>query len=209
MKQRESMRIIAGKWRSRRIVRPATDSTRPMPDRIKEAVFDMLGSWFGTPGALPAVDVVDLFAGGGTMGLEALSRGAARCLFVEQGRDALAALRVNLDQLGVVDEAEIDGGDAWRVAGRLEARGWRTTILFLDPPYRDARDLSDRGPVGRFLMSLNGKQAVPEDALVLFHHEAKTHWDAESVNGWRVARVRKYGSAAVSLLVRDAGEESV
>jgi 16S rRNA (guanine(966)-N(2))-methyltransferase RsmD len=177
-----------------------------MPDRIKEAVFDMLGSWFGTPGALPAVDVADVFAGGGTMGLEALSRGAKRCWFAEQGRDALTSLRSNLDQLGVVDEAVIDGGDAWRVAGRLEDRAWRTAVLFLDPPYRDASDLSPSGSIGRFLMSLNGKQSVPEDSIVLFHHEARTQWTADVVNGWRVERVRRYGSAAVSLLVREAGE---
>src|SRR3972149_2479777 len=107
------MRIIGGTWRSRRLLRPETDSTRPMPDRVKQTIFDMLGSRYDCPGALPPLLVADVFAGGGSMGWEALSRGAAFCGFFERAREALDALRRNVESLGAGLESSIVSGDAW------------------------------------------------------------------------------------------------
>src|SRR3989304_6946937 len=104
------MRIIGGQWRSRRLLRPETDSTRPMPDRVKQAIFDMLGSRYDDPGALPPLLVADVFAGGGSMGLEALSRGAAFCSFFERDRQALEALCSNIESLGAGQESRVVAG---------------------------------------------------------------------------------------------------
>lgn len=91
------MRIIAGQWRGRPLAAPKGDATRPTADRVREALFSMLGSRVGS---LEGLAVADLFAGSGALGLEALSRGAATCQFVEQERAALEALKGNIAKLG-------------------------------------------------------------------------------------------------------------
>lgn len=92
------MRVIAGQWRGRPLVAPKGDLTRPTADRLREALFSMLASRLGS---FEGLAVADLFAGSGALGIEALSRGAASCLFVEQDRAAVDALKANLAKLGV------------------------------------------------------------------------------------------------------------
>lgn len=123
------IRIIAGAHRGRRLTVPASVDVRPTADRVREALFSALGSVEGAR-------VVDLFAGSGALGLEALSRGAAHCLFVETDRRAAAAVRKNVAALGLEDRAEVWPTDYRRALRRLEAAGTRCELLFLDPPYR-------------------------------------------------------------------------
>jgi len=131
-----------------------------MPDRVKQAIFDMLASRYDSPGALPPLFVADVFAGGGSMGLEALSRGAAFCSFFERDLDALEALRGNIESLGAGQVSRVVAGDAWRAPMATPTELVREGILapaaliFLDPPYRDCEDTSDRGAVRRFLERL-------------------------------------------------------
>ena len=99
------MRIVAGEWRGRRLVAPRGDATRPTADRTREALFSMLTSRLGS---FEDLAVADLFAGSGALGLEALSRGAANCLFVEQDGAALAALRANITALDARDRAAVE-----------------------------------------------------------------------------------------------------
>lgn len=122
------MRIIAGRWRGRTIKAPRGGETRPTTDRIREAWMNMLAP------ILPGARVLDLFAGSGALGLEALSRGAARVTFVERAGGALAVLRRNLRALDVAeDEVEVVREDAVRYAGRLDAHAF--DIAVADPPY--------------------------------------------------------------------------
>ena len=111
------MRVVAGTLRGRSIVAPDGDSTRPTTDRTREAVFNALASLDVVEDAV----VVDLFAGSGAMGIEALSRGARRCTFIERDRRALAAIRTNVTKLGVSDRANVVAGDVFAnvVAQRL------------------------------------------------------------------------------------------
>ena len=102
------VRVVAGDLRGRRIEAPTTEATRPTTDKVREAVFNSLRSMEVVEGAR----VLDLFAGTGAMGIEALSRGAAHCVFVESDRAALAVLRTNLQQLGVADKSTVISGDA-------------------------------------------------------------------------------------------------
>ncbi|GAA0731416.1 16S rRNA (guanine(966)-N(2))-methyltransferase RsmD [Sphingomonas japonica] len=121
------MRIIAGAWRGRPLVAPKGQATRPTADRTREALFSMLVSRLGT---LEGLAVADLFAGSGALGLEALSRGAASCLFVEQDRAALDALRTNVAKLGAI-AADIR-------AQSVLALGPATRpldLILMDPPY--------------------------------------------------------------------------
>ncbi len=128
-----SPRVIAGRYGGRRLQAPPGDATRPTADRVREALFSILGARVEDARAL------DLFAGSGALGLEALSRGAAQVTFVETGPAALKALRTNIAALGA--DAEVVRADAlrWLRAAPDDARQY--DLVFLDPPYRRAADL--------------------------------------------------------------------
>ena len=120
------MRVIAGAWRGRTIIAPKGDATRPTADRSREALFSMLTSRLGS---FEGLAVADLFAGSGALGIEALSRGAASCLFVEQDRAALDALRANLAALGA--RADVRAGSVLA----LGPAPVPLDLLLMDPPY--------------------------------------------------------------------------
>lgn len=182
------MRVIAGRFGGRRLTAPDTDATRPVTDRVKEAVFSSLGP------EVVAAEVVDLYAGSGSFGIEALSRGASRATFVESAGPALAALRENLDALG------LGPPDAVVVATTVER--WldqppvsAIDVAFCDPPWSlgsgalegilasVAARMSEGGAV---VVSRRASDAVPEpDGLVI---------DTERRYGdTRIMRYRKEG----------------
>jgi len=124
------MRIISGSRRGARIFAPKGQETRPTSDRVREAAFNLIG-----PGYVEGANVLDLFAGSGAMGLEALSRGAAHATFVESDREACRAINRNLDKLGL-EGATVLCQDAL-TALRADARqGTRYDLVLVDPPYR-------------------------------------------------------------------------
>ncbi|HYF46262.1 MAG TPA: 16S rRNA (guanine(966)-N(2))-methyltransferase RsmD [Acidimicrobiales bacterium] len=119
------MRIIGGTHRGRRLVGPSSEGTRPLSDRAREALFNILG-----PG-IRGERFLDLFAGTGAVGLEALSRGALSATFVEQGRAAVADIRANVDALGLADQASVVAGDALGFLGRTREQ---FDVVFAGPP---------------------------------------------------------------------------
>ena len=125
------MRIIAGRFKGRKLLSPPGLDTRPITSRAKTALFNILA------GALDSAVVADLFAGTGSIGLEALSRGASRCYFAERDPVSLACLRRNVQALGVADRCRIWPGDVLRnLTRRLEEAGELIHLAFVDPPYR-------------------------------------------------------------------------
>ena len=128
------MRVIAGTYGGRTLKAPPGANTRPTPDRVREALFSILGS--RTEGAR----VLDLFAGSGALGLEALSRGAESATFVDDDRAAIAAIKSNLTALAA--DAEVRQADALRFLSAASARGAQYDLVFLDPPYRLAERLA-------------------------------------------------------------------
>ncbi|MGH2834931.1 MAG: 16S rRNA (guanine(966)-N(2))-methyltransferase RsmD [Solirubrobacteraceae bacterium] len=153
------MRVIAGSLRGRRLSAPSGRDTRPTSDRVREALFSMLGD-------IDDMRVLDLFAGTGALGIEALSRGAAQALFVELEHAALRALRGNLDALGLAaPQAAVRAGDALAVL--RDARNERETydLVFVDPPYARAGELES--PLARLLPgvleSSGGRVVVESD----------------------------------------------
>jgi 16S rRNA (guanine966-N2)-methyltransferase len=122
------MRIIAGQWRSRPIVAPQGDTTRPTADRTRETLFSMLASRLGT---FEGLTVADLFAGSGALGLEALSRGAAKAVFVEQDAAALRALRANIANLRAQGECDVRAGSVLSLGPVAQP----VDLLLMDPPY--------------------------------------------------------------------------
>jgi len=136
------VRIVAGQFGGRRLVAPPGDATRPTSDRVREALFSVLGT------AVEGARVLDLYAGSGALGLESLSRGAASAVFVDRAPRAIEAIRANVEALGVAaDVRRMQAGTALRTAS---ARGEAYDLVFLDPPYRHAaglgRDLSEALP---------------------------------------------------------------
>ncbi len=121
------MRIIAGEFRGRTLRPPGDRRTRPTADRVREAWFSILGD------RLSGATVVDLFAGSGALGLEALSRGASHVEFVEVGKSAVAALRANVAALDAEERVKVHRVDALRFVARLDAGSF--DIAFADPPY--------------------------------------------------------------------------
>lgn len=124
------MRIISGTYGGRRLQAPKGDQARPTADRVREAWFSILG------GAVPGARVLDLFAGSGALGLEALSRGAASADFVERHRLSLAALRKNIETLDVGADTRVHPTDAIRFAQALLPNAY--DVAFADPPYATA-----------------------------------------------------------------------
>ena len=125
-----SLRIVAGAWGGRRLQAPPGRATRPTGDRVREALFSILGA------RVDGARVLDLFAGSGALGLEALSRGAAAATFVDTAPAAIAAVRANAEALGAA--AEVQRGDARAYLRTASARHRQYDLVFLDPPYRMA-----------------------------------------------------------------------
>jgi 16S rRNA (guanine966-N2)-methyltransferase len=151
------MRIIAGSRKGARIFAPKGAVTRPTSDRVREAAFDLIGP-------LEGARVADLYAGSGAMGLEALSRGAARVVFVENDRQALAALERNLEKLGLTG-AELARGDAARRLAADARVGRRYDLVLVDPPYRMlAQALASLSPHLAAVLSPDGLVVVESDA---------------------------------------------
>jgi 16S rRNA (guanine966-N2)-methyltransferase len=150
------MRIVAGTWRGRALRAPPGAITRPTADRVRQALFDMLlhAPWGGRE-AIEGARVLDVFAGTGALGLEAVSRGAAFATFIEHDRAALAALRGNISALGAAPCSAVLAVDALAAP-----RGTPCSLIFLDPPY--GGDL-----VARALTRLTGQGWIAPGALVV------------------------------------------
>jgi 16S rRNA (guanine966-N2)-methyltransferase len=148
-----SPRIVAGAWGGRRLESPKGEGTRPTADRVREALFSALGDVEGDR-------VLDLFAGTGALGLEALSRGAARATFVERDRHALAALRTNVATLGAA--ADVHRGDAFRALDDAASSGRQYDLVLLDPPYREVARLAGPLPEALAPVLAPGARVVAE-----------------------------------------------
>lgn len=192
----QRVRIVAGRWRGRRLTAPKGEGTRPTSDRVREALFSALSSRMGAD--LGGVDVLDAFAGTGALGLEALSRGAATVVFSESERPALDALRANIGSLGAGHEARVVVGDAFRLA---RSGGLGTSpfgLLLLDPPYRiGAAD------VARLLGDLAATGLVVIGATVVWEHASST--DPEWPEGFEPGTSKTYGTTAVGIATYRGG----
>lgn len=182
------MRVIAGTQRGRPLRAPAGSATRPTADRVREAVFDILQSLVDLDGAR----VLDLFAGSGAMGIEALSRGARAAVFVERDHRALQALRANVQALGLEDRARVVHAEAvgW-LAGPRPAAQAAFDLALCDPPYGftswDA-----------LLRSLDAEVAVLESSRPV-----------DPGPDWEVSRSRRYGGTLVTVVRRAPSAPSV
>jgi 16S rRNA (guanine966-N2)-methyltransferase len=149
------VRVIAGRFGGRRLQAPPGTRTRPTGDRVREALFSVLGP-------LEGLDVLDLFAGSGALGIEALSRGAARATFVEQAAPAVRTIRANLDALEL--DAEVHRRDARAFLRHASSARHEYDLIFLDPPYRLAAELGrDLSPALAAVLAPGGRLVGESD----------------------------------------------
>ncbi len=180
------MRIVAGEWRGRPLLAPKGDATRPTADRTREALFSMLVSRLGS---FEGLRVADLFAGSGALGLEALSRGAGHCTFVEQDGAALDALKANIAKLGAGPKADVR-------AQSVTALGPASVpfdLLLLDPPYGSGAGIVALERCARLGWLAPGALATVETRK----------GEAVTVEDFTVETERVYGKAMVTLLRYD------
>jgi 16S rRNA (guanine966-N2)-methyltransferase len=191
------VRIIAGELRGRRIDAPEGEGTRPMLDRVREAVFSTLGD------RVEGADVLDLFAGSGALGLECASRGARHVRCVERARAALDALKQNVETLGLRERVRVVRGDA------LQPKSWqerddppvRYALAFLDPPYPMVTDPLERARVLTAVRRLFETTLGPDGEAVL--HVPASAGETIRFGHGLVTEVRAYGTSAIVYVRRD------
>jgi 16S rRNA (guanine966-N2)-methyltransferase len=179
------MRVIAGKFRSRTLRSLKGQMLRPTSDRLRETLFNILGP------AIGGSTFVDLYAGTGAVGIEALSRGAQHAIFVEQHAPAAALIRRNLDSLKIAADAEILSVDVARAIEKLQMRHLHAQFIFMDPPYAADAEYENT------LEALGESPLVAPGARVIVEHLKKREL-AERVGDLELARVVEQGDAALS-----------
>jgi 16S rRNA (guanine966-N2)-methyltransferase len=184
------MRVIAGTARGRPLVAPRGVHTRPITDRVKETLFGILAD------RVVDARVLDLYAGSGSVGIEALSRGAASCDFVEHDRRAIAAIRENLERAGVTEQASVHAMDVTRYLERSEDD--RFGLAFVDPPYVERAILA---PLNRLVAHL-----APGATVVVKHHWRTEIPEPEGLTTWRV---RRFGETSLTFLAVTDGADGV
>jgi 16S rRNA (guanine966-N2)-methyltransferase len=180
------MRIISGTSKGRKLVTPKSRSLRPTSDRVKESIFNILR--LGMEGKV----VLDLFAGTGNLGIEALSRGAKKAIFVERGRQAIQLIQRNLSQLGLEEWSEIVPRDANRAIGILKQRGESFDVILMDPPY-------EKGLIQKTLMKLISHPIYNKDSILVIEHNKREPLPV-NLAGWNLIRQRQIGDTVISFL---------
>ncbi|WP_077614465.1 16S rRNA (guanine(966)-N(2))-methyltransferase RsmD [Caenibacillus caldisaponilyticus] len=150
------MRVIAGKCKGRALKAVPGRTTRPTTDRVKETLFNIIGPFF------EGGQVLDLYGGSGSLGIEALSRGMDRAVFIDRHGPAVMTIRRNLDACGLSEQAEVYRKDAGRALNILGQRGERFDLIFLDPPYEEARFDRDFDRIVRYGLLREGGLIVAE-----------------------------------------------
>jgi 16S rRNA (guanine(966)-N(2))-methyltransferase RsmD len=180
------MRIISGKAKGKKLYSPKGKGIRPTADRVKESVFNVLGErWQG-------IRVLDLFSGTGSLGLEAISRGAEQVVFVEKSKNALNVLRKNISLCGFDSHAVVMAMSVSRSLSLIGRKGESFQVIFADPPYR-------RGWVEKTVEEILGHGILSEDGMVVIEHAPS---ESPGTGNGRVVilKQKKYGDTAISFL---------
>jgi len=180
------MRIISGTSKGRRLVTPKGLALRPTSDRVKESIFNILGE------EVEGKSVLDLFAGTGSLGIEALSRGAKKVLFVEKGRQAIRLIQKNLLQCGMAGQSEIIPKDVNRAIGILDQRGESFDLILMDPPYV-------KGLIQKTLLKLQSHRIHRDDSILVIEHDRREPLP-KTIEGWNLIRERAIGDTVISFL---------
>jgi 16S rRNA (guanine(966)-N(2))-methyltransferase RsmD len=187
------MKIGSGRFRGRNIITPRGKKTRPTSGRLKKALFDIIAP------DLPEARVLDLYAGAGALGLEAISRGASHATFVERGRAAAKAIADNLERLGITGQAEIVQSEVAPVLHQLAQRGELFHVILLDPPYRS--DLH-----ATVLKLIDKASVLAEGGFVVIEHHHKLAL-ADTVGRLQKGRVVRAGESCLTFFTKTPSRE--
>lgn len=187
------MRIIAGSKRGMKLLSPKTKVSRPITDRVKESLFSVLYKYDRPSGAI----VADLFCGVGSLGLEALSRGAGFVTFVEQDPKIILVLNKNIEKADFVKNSKVIKANAFKIGDRLNSDGQKYGLVFVDPPYSATMDAQD-GSALSGLLDLLGEQ-VTGDGIVVVRTSQKVSL-LERYGEFRVIERRQWGTMTVTIL---------
>jgi len=180
------MRIISGTSKGRKLATPRSQSLRPTSDRVKESIFNILRV------EMEGKVVLDLFAGTGNLGIEALSRGAKKAIFVEKGRQAIRLIQRNLTPLGLEERSEIVPKDANQAIGILKQRGESFDLILMDPPY-------EKGLIQKTLIKLSSHPIYHKDSILVIEHNRREPLP-DTAARWNLIRQRRIGDTIISFL---------
>ncbi|MGG1555023.1 16S rRNA (guanine(966)-N(2))-methyltransferase RsmD [Paenibacillus ferrarius] len=183
------MRVISGTAKGRALKAVPGMSTRPTTDKVKEAIFSMIGPYFD------GGQVLDLFAGSGGLGIEALSRGMAKAVFTDIEKKSVDTVQHNLQATGLKEQAEVYRTDATRAIKALAKRAQKFELVFLDPPYK-------MKVIAELVLAMEEQALLEEHATIVVEHDAKDVLD-ETIGQCRLLRRADYGDTAVTIYKRD------
>jgi len=177
------MRVIAGKARRLPLRSPKGLETRPTTDRIKETLFNMISN------QLPDCVFIDLFSGSGGIGIEAASRGAQICYFVENNRKAIECINSNIEFTKLKDGTRVISSDAITALRQLDGQNIKADFIFMDPPYR-------KGLEKQVLECLSGLDLVDDYTTIIVEASEETDFSYITDYGFKIANIKKYGNNA-------------
>ncbi|MCR8656183.1 16S rRNA (guanine(966)-N(2))-methyltransferase RsmD [Paenibacillus sp. T3-5-0-4] len=195
MREEHKVRVIAGKAKGRALKAVPGQGTRPTTDKVKEAIFSMIGPYFDGGKAL------DLFAGTGGLGIEAWSRGIEEVVCIDKEKTSIDIIRSNVDLVGASNCIEIYRNDSARALKALAKRDIQFDLIFLDPPYRIV-------DMDAWMLQLADLGLVADEATIVVEHDAKIQYPQE-LSGFELLRTNQYGDIAVTIYRYTAGNGSI
>ena len=186
------VRVISGSARGLKLNTPGDDRVRPTTDRVKESMFNIVQDWVYDS------QVLDLFAGSGALGIEALSRGASQAVFCDNSLDSIKIIKSNIEKARVVDRSQIVSGDFKRCLRDMEAKNQSFDMIFVDPPYYE-------GLFEEVLDTISSCKILKKDGMVIVEHDAKK--PIGQVEGLEVYKEKKYGITMLTFYCLEDDDE--
>lgn len=186
------VRVISGSARGLKLNTPGDDRVRPTTDRVKESMFNIVQDWVYDS------QVLDLFAGSGALGIEALSRGASQAVFCDNSLDSIKIIKSNIEKARVVDRSQIVSGDYKRCLRDMEAKNQSFDMIFVDPPYY-------KGLFEEVLDTISACKILKKDGIVIVEHDAKK--PIGQVEGLEVYKEKKYGITMLTFYCLEDDDE--
>jgi RNA methyltransferase, rsmD family len=186
------VRVISGSARGLKLNTPGDDRVRPTTDRVKESMFNIVQDWVYDS------QVLDLFAGSGALGIEALSRGASQAVFCDNSLDSIKIIKSNIEKARLADRSQIVSGDFKRCLRDMEAKNQSFDMIFVDPPYYE-------GLFEEVLDTIRSCKILKKDGIVIVEHDAKK--PIGQVEGLEVYKEKKYGITMLTFYCLEDDDE--
>ncbi|MEG0855046.1 MAG: 16S rRNA (guanine(966)-N(2))-methyltransferase RsmD [Terrisporobacter sp.] len=178
------MRVISGKVRGLKLNAPKNDDVRPTTDRVKESLFNMINSY------MIESDILDLFAGTGSLGIECLSRGASRCIFVDSSKESIGIVKSNIKKARMENESVVLNTDFKSAIKSLASRNAEFDVIFMDPPYY-------KNMFSDALSAVDNNNLLKEDGIILVEHDTKDKFP-NSIGRLYKSKDKKYGGTTIT-----------